>query len=76
MPVLVKEKKVKRVVSVRGKPLTPLESYRLGLTEPEFRGPDELSPEQLSDVHYAMKQLEKLNEGSLDITCSMCHHCR
>lgn len=76
MPVLVKEKTVKRVVPVRRKPLTLLESYRLGLTEPKFRGPDELSPEQLSDVHYAMKQLEKLNGSKLDITCSKCHHCR
>lgn len=76
MPVLVKEKKVKRVVSVRGKPLTQLESYRLGLTEPKFRDPSELSPEQLTDVHYAMKQLEKLNGGKLNITCSKCHHRR
>lgn len=76
MPVLVKKKTVKQVVSVRGKPLTQLESYRLGLTEPEFRDPRELSPEQLTDVHYALKQLEKLNGGKLDITCSKCHHCR
>ena len=72
MSVLVKEKKVKRVV----KPLTPLESYRLGLTEPKFRDPSELSPEQLTDPHYAQKQLEKLNGGKLNITCSKCHHCR
>lgn len=76
MPVLVKDKKVKRVVPVHEKPLTPLESYRLGLTEPKFRGPEELSPEQLTDPHYAKKQLEKLNGGRLDITCSKCHHCR
>lgn len=76
MPVLVKEKTVKRVVPVRGKPLTQLERYRLGLTEPKFRDPSELSSEQLSDVHYAMKQLQKLNGDELSIACSMCHHCR
>ena len=45
-------------------------------TEPKFRNPRELSPEQLTDPDYALKQLEKLNGGKLSITCSKCHHCR
>jgi hypothetical protein len=44
--------------------------------EPKFRDPRELSPEQLRDPDYALKQLEKLNGGKLSITCSKCHHCR
>jgi len=44
--------------------------------EPKFRDPSELSPEQLTDPDYALKQLEKLNGGKLSITCSKCHHCR
>lgn len=44
--------------------------------EPKFRDPIELSNEQLTDPDYALKQLEKLNEGKLSITCSKCHHCR
>ena len=42
----------------------------------EFRDPSELSPEQLTDPDYRLKQLEKLNKGKLSITCSKCHHCR
>jgi len=45
-------------------------------TEPKFRNSKELSPEQLTDPDYALKQLEKLNGGRLSITCSKCHHCR
>ena len=45
-------------------------------TEPKFRNPEELSPEQLTDPDYALKQLEKLNRGKFSITCSRCHHCR
>jgi hypothetical protein len=44
--------------------------------EPRFREPSELSPEQLTDPDYALKQLEKINGGKLSITCSRCHHCR
>lgn len=44
--------------------------------EPRFRDPTELSPDQLTDPDYALKQLEKLNEGKLPVTCSKCHHCR
>jgi len=44
--------------------------------EPKFRDPSQLSPEQLTDPDYALKQLEKLNRGKLSITCSKCHHCR
>jgi len=47
-----------------------------GVTEPKFRDPNQLSIEQLTDPDYALKQLEKLNEGKLSITCSKCHHCR
>jgi len=45
-------------------------------TKPKFRDPSELSPEQLTDPDYRLKQLEKLNRGKLSITCSKCHHCR
>lgn len=75
MSVCVKEV-TKPIHPSRNEPLTLLESYRLGLTEPKFRGSEELSSEQLTDPHYAKKQLEKLNGGKLDITCSKCHHCR
>jgi len=44
--------------------------------KPKFREDNELSPEQLTDPDYRLKQLEKLNEGKLSITCSKCHHCR
>jgi len=43
--------------------------------EPRFLNPDELSVEQSTDPDYALKQLEKLNGGKLEITCSRCHHC-
>ncbi len=45
-------------------------------SEPKFRDRSELSPEQLTDPDYALKQLEKLNGGKLSVTCSKCHHCR
>lgn len=44
--------------------------------KPKFRKSHELSFEQLKDPDYALKQLEKLNDGKLSITCSKCHHCR
>lgn len=44
--------------------------------KPMFRNPGELSSEQLTDPDYALKQLRKLNDGALSITCSKCHHCR
>lgn len=47
-----------------------------GVREPKFRDPSELSPEQLTDPDYALKELEKLSGGKLSITCSKCHHCR
>jgi len=43
---------------------------------PLFRERDLLSPEQLSDPDYALKELELLNNGKYSITCSKCHHCR
>lgn len=46
------------------------------VSEPKFRDPSELSPEQLTDPDYALKELEKLSGGKLSITCSKCHHCR
>jgi hypothetical protein len=48
----------------------------LEVVEPKFRDPNELSLEQVTDPDYALKHLEKLNEGKLSITCSKCHHCR
>ena len=60
----------------------PGEEYQ-GLTqeelsniEPKFRSPSELPPEALTDPDFRIKQLEKLNGGKLEITCSKCHHCR
>jgi len=51
-------------------------SLSLGVyAKPEFRNSDKLSVEQLTDPDYALKQLEKLNGGKLEITCSRCHHC-
>lgn len=44
--------------------------------EVKFRDLCELSPEQLTDPDYAIKQLEKRNGDNLSITCSKCHHCR
>jgi len=44
--------------------------------KPKFRDSTELSPEQLTDPDYRLKQLEKLNRGKFSITCSRCHHCR
>lgn len=46
------------------------------VAESRFRDPSQLSPEQLTDPDYALKQLEKINKGKLSITCSKCHHCR
>ena len=48
----------------------------LEVIKPKFRDRNQLSPEQLTDPDYALKQLEKLNGGKLSITCSKCHHCR
>lgn len=42
----------------------PLQQFRPGITD-EMRDPD-----------YALKQLEKLNNGRYSVTCSKCHHCR
>jgi len=44
--------------------------------KPKFRDQSELSPEQLIDPDYRLKQLEKLNRGKLSITCSKCHRYR
>jgi len=45
-------------------------------TKPKFRDSTKLSPEQLTDPDYRLKQLEKLNRGKFSIICSRCHHCR
>ena len=53
--------------------------FKTGISEtikPKFRDSAELSPEQLTDPDYRLKQLEKLNRGKFSITCSRCHHCR
>jgi len=42
---------------------------------PLFRDPSTMTPEMF-DPDYALKQLEKLNNGHYSITCSKCHHCR
>jgi len=71
MQVLVKDKPVYEKPVLEKKPFEIMEAIR-----PMFRDPSELSPEQLTDPHYALKELEKLNGGKLNITCSKCHHCR
>ena len=43
---------------------------------PKFREVSELTNEQLNDPDFRLKQLAKMNEGKLEITCSKCHHCR
>jgi len=48
----------------------------LKASEPKFRKWSELSIEQQLDPDYRLKQLAKLNEDNLPITCSKCHHCR
>jgi len=44
--------------------------------EPQFRNPNELSQEQLTDPDYSIKQIEKMNNVKFSIVCSKCHHCR
>ena len=46
------------------------------LKKPKFRNSNELTIEQLNDPDFRLKQLEKLNNNKLQITCSKCHHCR
>ena len=50
-------------------------SNTVQIIEPKFRDPSELSHEQLTDIDFALKELEKLNGGKLLTTCSKCHHC-
>ena len=44
--------------------------------EPKFRDPSTMTYEQLHDPDYHIKQLAKLSNGKLTVTCSKCHHCR
>lgn len=56
-----------------------VEEYKKNVSEmiePKFRKYSELSIEQRTDPDFRLKELEKLNEGRLSITCSRCHHCR
>lgn len=41
----------------------------------QFRPAEEITDE-MRDPDYALKQLEKLNNGRYSVTCSKCHHCR
>ncbi len=54
--------------------------YESRQVKPKFRDPSTLSPEQLTDPDYRLKQIQKLNEelggNKFKITCSRCHHCR
>lgn len=59
-----------------GKEYNGLTQEELSNIEPKFRNPSELPPEALIDPDFRLKQLEKLNGGKLEITCSKCHHCR
>ncbi len=43
--------------------------------KPSFVEPSYLSREQLTDPDYALKEIEKLNNG-ISAACSKCHHCR
>ena len=43
---------------------------------PLFRDRSLLSPEELNDPDFALKDLERLNNGRYSVTCSKCHHCR
>jgi len=53
------------------------EMERIGrLKKPKFLNSSELTSEQLNDPDFRLKQLEKLNKGRFEITCSKCHHCR
>ncbi len=61
---------------MKNKAMTKVERGQTGVPYPKFRDPNSLSPEQLTDPDYALKQIEKLNGGKLSITCSKCHHCR
>ncbi|MDP2950887.1 MAG: hypothetical protein Q8N55_00735 [bacterium] len=50
-----------------------------GIIKPKFRDPSALSPEQLTDPDYRLKQIEELNRGKFSMikwSCSRCHHCR
>lgn len=47
------------------------------ITESRFRDSSTLTPEQLTDPDYRLKELEKIaGEYNLNTTCSKCHHCR
>ena len=59
-----------------GKGYKGLTQKELSNIEPKFRDPSELPPEALTDPDLRIKQLEKINGSSLEITCSKCHHCR
>ncbi len=48
----------------------------LKVIEPKFRKYSELSIKQRTDPDYRLKELEKISEDKLSVTCSMCHHCR
>lgn len=52
------------------------EQIRKGTYVPQFRDPATMTYEELNDPDYAIKQLAKLSDGKLSITCSKCHHCR
>lgn len=56
--------------------ITTKETKQQKTPQPKFLDPSELTEEQLTDPDYALKQLEKLAGGKLNITCSKCHHCR
>lgn len=43
--------------------------------KPKFIDPAKLTPEQLTDPDYRLKQITKGN-GQHPANCSKCHHCR
>ena len=60
----------------KGKATSLMKSNVVENMKPKFRDPGELTLEQLADPDYALKQIDKLNNGKFSIICSKCHHCR
>jgi len=60
------------IVTMEGRPVV---DAMTGKALRKFLPADEITPE-MRDPDYALKQLEKLNNGKYSVTCSKCHHCR
>ena len=62
----------KKLTKERGNTMKKVKDAR----KPKFRKVSELTNEELTDPDFRKKQLEILNNGKPEITCSKCHHCR